>query len=504
MPAEVSAKVRRRAGRRARPNAYLFFLVAFAALVVLIHVPLLDLPFYWDEVGQFIPASLDLLQRGLWVPQSATPNVHPPGLMAYLALVWRVAGFSIPSTRVAMLALAALALWVVFLLAIRLCRGVAGAPAFTAVLLLLLSPLFYTQAMLAQLDMPAMLLASAVLLLFLEDHIRSAAVASTALVLVKETGIALPVVLAAWLIIERRAREAAWFLLPVAALAAWLAMLRQATGSIFGNAEFERYNLTFPLHPVRALVALARRVFYLFIDQFHWIGWIAVVAAWRRTRIFRSREWKIAATAGIVQILAVTLLGGATLERYLLPALPLIYIAFAAAWSTLPSFLTRVGQAATFAGFLLFLFWNPPYPYPFENNLALVDFVRLHQSAADYLERTLPGEKVTTAWPLSIELRRPYLGYVTNRRPIEEIPSFGPAEMAALKPGSVDTLVLFSRDWQGSWDLRQAHFVSALMHRFYGYQPQVSPTDLERRLGLVVVNRWESRGQWVAILRRQP
>jgi 4-amino-4-deoxy-L-arabinose transferase-like glycosyltransferase len=486
---------------RRRSHAYLFFLAAFALLVVLIHLPLLDLPFHWDEGGQFIPAALDLYQRGLWVPHSATPNVHPPGLMVYLALVWRVFGFSVTATRVAMLALAAVALWVVFLLAIRLCRRIEGAPALAAVLLLAVSPLFYTQAMLAQLDMPAMLFTSAALLLFLRDRIRWAALASLALVMVKETGIVVPLVLAGWLIVERRARQAAWFLLPVAALGAWLAVLFKTTGTIFGNPEFGRYNVGFALHPVRMAIALARRGFYLFLDQFHWIGWLAVVVAWRRADIYKSRSWMVALTVGVAQVLAVTAFGGATLERYLLPALPLMYIAFAAAWSATPSLATRIGQVGLFAGLLLFLFWNPPYPYPFENNLAMVDFVHLHESAAGFLERTLPGAKVTTAWPLSVELRRPSLGYVRSRMAVTEIPGFRPVDIEALKPGAVEVFVLFSRDWEGEWDPRQMRVIGGLMRRFYGYQPQVAPEELERRLHLKEVVRWNERGQWIAVFR---
>ena len=107
----------------------------------------------------------------------ATPNVHPPGVMAYLALVWRVFGFSILATRLAMLAAAAVAVWLTFLLAIELCRGVGGAPAFSAVPLLMVSPLFYTQAMMAQLDMPAMLFTVRALLLFLRGRYRCAALA---------------------------------------------------------------------------------------------------------------------------------------------------------------------------------------------------------------------------------------------------------------------------------------------------------------------------------------
>ena len=73
--------------RRIRPGVYVFFFVLFAALIFAIHSPLLTLPYFWDEHGQFVPAALDILREGAWVPRSTVPNVHPPGVMAYLAVV---------------------------------------------------------------------------------------------------------------------------------------------------------------------------------------------------------------------------------------------------------------------------------------------------------------------------------------------------------------------------------------------------------------------------------
>src|SRR5262249_49005419 len=160
------------ARRHTRINTYLFFLALFALIAFLIHAPLLRLPYYWDELGQFVPAALDLFHDGAWIPYSTVPNVHPPGVMAYLAAFWSVGGCSRLNARLAMLLAASGAILVVFLLAIEFCRNARGAPAFMAVILLLVSPVFFAQAMLAQLDMPAMLFTSLALVLFLQDKTR--------------------------------------------------------------------------------------------------------------------------------------------------------------------------------------------------------------------------------------------------------------------------------------------------------------------------------------------
>src|SRR5579863_2486523 len=103
-----------------RPQGRNILLVAaaIAIFVFLGHVAFLNLPFYWDELGQFVPASLDLFHDGAWIPHSTVANVHPPGVMAYLAAVWSIAGYSIAATRLAMLALAAWGAVLTFRLAV--------------------------------------------------------------------------------------------------------------------------------------------------------------------------------------------------------------------------------------------------------------------------------------------------------------------------------------------------------------------------------------------------
>jgi hypothetical protein len=489
--------------RPVRPETYLFFFVGFALVVFLTHAPFFELPLYWDELGQFIPASLDLYHEGRWVPHSTVPNVHPPGLMAYLAGVWRLFGYSIPATRAAMLLVAAACVFVVFLLAIQLCRGSGGAPAFSAAALVLLSPLFYTQAILAQLDLPALLFTAWALLWFLQGRFAGAAAVSTALVLVKETGIVAPLVFAVWLWRAGKRRQAAYFLLPVAALAGWLGVLWASTGHPLGNSAFTEYNLFYPLHPVRASVALLRRLYYLFAANFHWLGWIAVMLAWRRTRVFSHEAWSVAATLGAAQVLAVSLLGGATLERYLLPVLPLVYIAMAAAWSSLRAGWVRWSRAGTMAGLLACLFINPPYPFPYENNLAMMDFIQLHRTAAEYLERSAAGRTVTTAWPLSAALRRPEYGYVGKRLRVREIPDFGASDLKPLDRLAPELFVLYSKEWDPPVNIWRLPQFRDLQARYYGYERPVTAEDLETRFGLALAAEWSRRGQWIAVFERR-
>ena len=142
--------------QRRGAGAYAYFYFLFLLILFLTHSFLLDLPYFWDEMGQFIPAALDILREAPGFPHDSAerPSAGRDGVSRGL---WTVVGYSVVITRAAMLALAAAGVLAVFALAVHLCKGLRGLPAFTAAsLLLLASPLFYSQSMMAQLDMPAM------------------------------------------------------------------------------------------------------------------------------------------------------------------------------------------------------------------------------------------------------------------------------------------------------------------------------------------------------------
>ena len=475
------------------------FLVLFALVLFVSHAAVIDLPYFWDELGQFVPAALDIYSEGAFVPKSTTPNVHPPGLMSYLALVWRLFGYSVENTRIAMLAMASAGVLFVFLLALRLCGPLPGVPGFSAVLLLLCSPLFYTQSFMAQLDMPAMLFTALALLLFLEERHAAAAVVCTVLVLMKETAITTPAVFGAWLLWERRWRQALYFLAPAIALALWLAWLASATGHIFGNREFTHYNVAFQLHPVRLPLTLVRRAFYLFIDNFHWIGTIAIVAALRKTSIFRTRTWAILSAVFVAQTLTVTVLGGAALERYLMPVLPLFYIAVAAALTTLRKPVRQAALLSMAAGLIASLFLPAIFPYPFENNLAVVDFVRLQKQAAELIEAQYSDKIVASAWPFPDALRRPEFGYVSRPVAVKGLDNFDTSTVLALKNDLPGVLVVYSRTWEHSRSAIRLGLVRRLLSKHYFYQPQITREQIESELNMTRVGRFERRGQWVEV-----
>ena len=489
------------ARRSGRPETYLFFAAAFTAILFLSHAGFLGVPYFWDEAGYYAPAALDLFEDGRWIPVTTTPNVHPPLVRTMLALTWHVTGVSIESARIVMLLIAGFSALGAFLLAIELCRPISGSPAFLAILFLIACPLFFTQAMLIQLDMPAMAFTTWALFLFLRGRMGLCVAACVLLVLTKETGALVPVVLGLWCIGEKRLRAAAWFALPAMVLFAWLLYLRLATGSWFGDAGFAEYNATYPLHPARLISAVIRRVTFLFVENFHWIGAIAI-AAGVRLKLYQSRGWRLAAIFAVAHTLMVCLFGGAILDRYLLPVLPFFYTAVAAALSALPPQARLAAATALLAGLFVSLFWSPPFwPTPLDNNLAMVRFAEVHRQAAQFIETQVARKRIVTAWPMSIELKRPELGYVTNPVPlVEELPDF--RNRLPADDGAPMAFVLFSRDRQPPLTIFREPLLKAFAERYLNMYTPIDGAVLQKTYGLRRTIRFESHGQWVEIYGR--
>jgi 4-amino-4-deoxy-L-arabinose transferase-like glycosyltransferase len=496
----MKAAVRHQGARReTRFTSYAVLFTLFASIVIPSHLWLLRLPFFWDEAGQYVPAALDILRGGHFISRTIVPSIHPPLIPAYLAGAWRVFGFDPAVTHTAMLVLASFAVLAAFLLAIELSREARGAPAFLAAALLCVSPVFFAESALAQLDAPAMLFSTLALLCFLQERIRLAAFWCAALVMAKETGLVVPLVFAAWLARERRWRDAAWFALPAAALAAWIGALSHYTGCWAGNREFLEYNLAYPLHPVRMAVTLARRLYFLFAANFHWVGTLVLAAAWRTSRIFRSRGWQVAWLLVAAHVAMLTLLGGAVLNRYLLPVLPILFAGMAAALSLLPRVPKLTATCLLLTGLAASNWINPLYPFPFEDNLAYADFVTLHGDAADYLEHWYLDPVVTTAWPMTAELSQPDLGYVRRAMRVETLADLAPRTLQALDWSKVQVLVLFSRQWDPPLNLMRFSGVRRFWERYSDFVPGITAEEARARVPFVAAAHFERRGQWVDI-----
>src|SRR6516165_7570875 len=101
---------------RSKPQPALVFAVIFVG-VFLLHATLLPLPYFWDEAGYYVPAARDLLLSGSLIPHTTVSNAHPPLVLAWVALWWKLFGYAPAVARAAMLVLASFSLMGVFQLA---------------------------------------------------------------------------------------------------------------------------------------------------------------------------------------------------------------------------------------------------------------------------------------------------------------------------------------------------------------------------------------------------
>ncbi|HEV2396908.1 MAG TPA: glycosyltransferase family 39 protein [Candidatus Sulfotelmatobacter sp.] len=512
---------------RSNPHPALVFVVIFV-VIFLLHTPLLSLPYFWDEAGYYVPATRDLLLSGSLIPHTTVSNAHPPLVLAWIALWWKVAGYSPLVARSSMVVLAAFSLLGVFRLAERVANtNVAiGATVCTA-----LYPVFFAQSSLIQVDLPAAGLIFWGLLAYVERRWKASAVWFSLAALAKETAIIAPLALAVWEFLRRvgpvKKKLGRWdpdaglsssavpvfcgLLIPVVPLVLWYGYHYAKTGYVFGNPEFFRYNVAATLNPLRFILALLLRLWQSFGYLHLWLLTGAMLLVMMeppledegisRSRIAVAVQIAFYVLTG-AYVVAMALIGGAVLARYLLPVVPLVIIvAISTLRRRLRAWAWLTGAVA--AAFVLGWFWNPPYGFSPEDNLAYRDYVLLHENAERFLEARHPMATVLTAWPASDELTRPWLGYTTRPMQVVRIEDFSLEQMLSAVEfrDNFDVALVFSTKYEPPHALfDRFEKWRELKHRFFGYERDLPPDISAQMLGGNVVYSERRKGQWIAVI----
>ena len=482
-------------------------------IIFLLHAPLLRLPFFWDEAGFYVPAAYDLAHSHALIAKTTLDTGHPPLSAAYLALWFTFSGWKPAVARVAMLLLAAFALTNVFMLARKLVgTGVAVATTIATAVF----PIFFVQSSLTHADLMAAAFTLWGIRLYIEGRAWPGQLAFCLAVLSKETAVITPLALALWEILQprddnrpSRAQSAAIACVPVLPLLGWLVYHHHATGRFFGNADFYQYNVTQALSPLRFLLALIQRIWHLF-GAMNMLALTAATAvamffppvmdsSGERPRIAVPVQLQFALIM-LAHLLTFSLLGGALLTRYLLPAYPLVIMI---GMSTLRRRISRWEWPAALMVivFVLGLFFDPPYRFAPEDNLTYKDFVDLHFKAAKFLEQHEQSSTVLTAWPATDELTRPYLGYVNQTFPLVQLQDFTVEEIIKARQmrAKYQVAYLFSTKIDAP-PLIHSERWEKLNRRFFGSHLDVSPELAAEFLHGKIVFLARSKAEWVAIL----
>jgi dolichyl-phosphate-mannose-protein mannosyltransferase len=518
--------------RTRNPQPALVFAVIFGA-IFLLHVPLLQFPYFWDEAGYYIPAARDLLLSGSLIPHTTVSNAHPPLVMAWIALWWKAVGFAPLVTRSAMLVVAAFSLLGVFRLAGRAANTQV---AIASTLCTALYPVFFMQSSLAQVDLAAAGLTFWGLCAYLEDRPVAVAMWFSLAVLAKETAILAPVALAAWEVLglvvpKRGVLQRLWItperpeteprtpstrhilplLIPLVPLTLWFTYHYLRTGYVFGNPEFFRYNVAATLNPLRFVLALGLRLWQTFGYLHLWLLTVGMLLAMllpavKDAGVERSRiaipVQMIFLVVVKVYLIAMALIGGAVLARYMLPAVPLVIIVGVSTLRRRLHFWTAAVAVVAIA-FVGAWFWNPPYGFSPEDNLAYRDYIVLHQDGERFLEARYPMMHALTAWPASDELTRPWLGYVTRPVQVVRIEDFSLEEVlsAAEFRSHFEVAFVFSTKYEPAHPLLDRWKKwEDWKRRFFGFHRDLPRPAVAQILGGRVVFSEERRGQWVAVI----
>jgi len=529
MPKNASAKIR--VNPRLGPglgHPAVVFADIFVA-IFLLHLPVLQLPYFWDEAGYYVPAARDLLLSGSLIPHTTVSNAHPPLVLAWIALWWKLVGYAPLVTRSAMLVVAAFSLTGVFRLAERVANTQV---AIASTLCTALYPVFFAQSSLAQVDLAAAGLTFWGLWAYLEDRPVATAIWFSLAALAKETAILAPVGLAAWeglrFVAPQRfvtqfwergsstaARRILPLLLPLLPLGLWFGYHYARTGYVFGNPEFFRYNVAATLNPLRFILALALRLWQAFGYLHLWLLTLAMLLAmlWPPLKDDGVERQRITIPVQMiflvivkVYVVAMALIGGAVLARYMLPAVPLVIIV---AVSTLRRRLRYWPAAAAVVAvaFIAAWFWNPPYGFSPEDNLAYRDYVILHQDGERFLEARYPMAHALTAWPASDELTRPWLGYTTRPVQVVRIEDFSLEQVvsAADFRSHFEVALVFSTKYEPAHPLLDRWTKwNDLKRRFFGFHRDLPPEAAARILGGHIVFSEERKGQWIAVIELEP
>jgi hypothetical protein len=515
----LAEPVRGAVGRAGRFFSLQIFSIILAAIFFL-HAPLLRLPFFWDEAGFYVPAAYDLVHAHSLIPDTTLDTGHPPLPAVYLALWFSLSGWKPAVARIAMLLLAAFALTNVFLLARRVVGTGGTGVAVASTIATAVYPIFFVQSSLTHADLPAAAFTLWGIRMAMERRMWSSQFAFCLAVLSKETAIITPMALALGELVfsrgepvKARLRRSTLLLTPMLPLLAWLFYHYHQTGRFFGGSAFYQYNVTQALNPLRFVLALGLRLW----DLLGIMNMLALTAAMAVAMCFppvvnagRQRD-RIAipvqlqfALIMLVHVITFSLLGGAILTRYLLPAYPLVIII---AMSTLRRRIVRwEWPAAVIVIFFgLGLFFDPPYRFAPEDNLTYRDFVQLHFRAARFLEQHERQSTILTAWPAKDELTKPYLGYVSSPFQVVSVPDFTLEQVmhARAVRGHYQVAYLFSTKYEaGAWF--RSELWERLNRRFFDYHQDIPPEIAAALLGGRIVFLARKKAEWVAIVEIDP
>ena len=200
-------------------------------------------------------------------------------------------------------------------------------------------------------------------------------------------------------------------------------------------------------------------------------------------------------------VVAMALIGGAVLARYMLTGGSAGdhrgSFDFAAAIRYWPAAVAVVAVA-----FIVAWFWNPPYGFSPEDNLAYRDYMCCIRMESAFWKPAIPWRTCSPPGPHQMNCA-PWLGYVTRPMQVVRIEDFSLDEVlsAADFRANFEVALVFSTKYDPPHPLLQ-HWKrwEDLKARFFGFHRDLPPAAVAQILGGHIVFSEERKGQWIAII----
>ena len=433
------------------PKAEIWLAFGLALLwALLVRAGPLDMPYFWDEADVYAPGAKWLAENGLDFRPGVFPDDysrgHPPLMYVMAATAFRAFGPEPLVGHLVVLPFAALALAATYLLGMCLWGRRTGLAAAT---LLGITPLFASISAMLLPEVALTALSALALLLFVRGRFVALAFCGSAMVLLKETGLFVPLALAGAV-----GLEALWHR-QLAKAMVWkrLALILVPMPVLAGFFIWQKLGAGYFIFPHHQNLFWARDAGFADLltvapSTLLWHGrWLVVGAGGLlallaiRSKNFRpglqglrgTKPYSPDKTPGATSLaLAVALLFlGNTifftqmfwLHRYALPVHPgILVLATAALLSDTTKIKNKLWRFARWVPVLGALLWaatglkTATAANEAELNFSYADVVATHLQAYRAMEQNPmnPEGVVLTSWPMTIELRNPYLGYVTS------------------------------------------------------------------------------------------
>jgi 4-amino-4-deoxy-L-arabinose transferase-like glycosyltransferase len=455
-----------------------FAMVSLAVATILLKLPTLDTPAFWDEMG-WLRQAHGLEEAGL---RTAIPGLrpasafwgHPPGLHLSLAALGRVFGVSVDTAHALIAVFAAIGVCATFLLA-RFWYGVRTA--WLAALLLLLSPIYLAQSGMFLADVPVAALGALAAYFVVRDRYIPYVACASYMVLLKETAIVLVVALLLYRFVvmnpvrQARLRDVARYSIPLAVIGAFILLQKAITGKFFFIYDFDVE--LFQRTPALMWAQFRLVTQTIFIDQYRFIFTALIALNLLVNPKARRRELWLFVFVVVLSGYAFSVLY--YLPRYLLPVLPLFYILAAASILDLarrPGL--QLAAAGVALGMMIWSLTSQPLRVNGETSFRYLDIVAMHKAVIDALARDRPDARVLTTWPHTGELTWPLFGYV--REPIH------------------------AQHFRAESDLREADVILVSQP---ANGPEVALRELARRGAWRLIVRQEKESAWVELYARR-